>query len=300
MLWPPHILKATQPEVFSMSQPPRLTFKTLPSGAEWSTLLDWWLEAEQIPELDGGWLFDHFYPIYGEPTGPCFEGWTALSYLAGRTERLRLGLMVTGNPYRHPAVLANMAATYDVFSQGRLDLGLGAGWNELEAGAYGIPFGTMGERLNQLEEAVQVIQSLFREPVSNFKGEHYQLTDAYCEPKPVQLGGPPLTIGGAGEKRTLNIAARFADDWNFPGGSAEDFAHKVGVLRGHCDRIERDISEITLSTHLIASGTPAEIAANAKAFVEAGAQHLVLYFFDLSDRGQLSATTAAVAGAVGR
>jgi F420-dependent oxidoreductase-like protein len=277
----------------------RLTFKTLPSGTEWETLLAWWLEADQIEALDGGWLFDHFYPIYGDHTGPCFEGWTALSYLAGRTERLRLGLMVTGNPYRHPAVLANMAATYDVFSNGRLDLGLGAGWNELEANAYGIPFGTMGDRLDQLEEAVQVIQSLFRETVTNFAGEHYSLEKAYCEPKPRQAGGPPLTIGGQGEKRTLRIAARFADDWNFPGGTPDQFAHKIDVLRGHCTDVGRDFSEITKSTHVIAGGEPNETADNAAAFVEAGAEHLCLYFFDLTQKDLLGQTVEAVTGVLG-
>jgi len=282
-----------------MSSSTRLTFKTLPSGTEWETLLGWWLEAEEIEALDGGWLFDHFYPIYGETTGPCFEGWTALSYLAGRTQRLRLGLMVTGNPYRHPAVLANMAATYDVFSKGRLDLGLGAGWNELEANAYGIPFGTMGERLDQLEEAIPLIQSLFREKSTDFEGVHYTLKDAYCEPKPLQAGGPPLTIGGQGEKRTLRIAARFADDWNFPGGTPEQFAHKVDVLRGHCADVGRDFSEITCSTHLIPSAEPNETADNAAAFVEAGAGHLCLYFFDLSNRDVLGKTVEAISGSLG-
>ena len=276
----------------------RLTFKTLPSGVEWPTLLDWWLEADQIPALDGGWLFDHFYPIYGDHTGPCFEGWTALSYRAGRTERLRLGLMVTGNPYRHPAVLANMAATYDVFSNGRLDLGIGAGWNDREANAYGISFGTMGTRLDQLEEAIQVIRLLFREKASNFSGRYYQLTDAYCEPKPIQVGGPPITIGGQGEKRTLRIAARYADDWNFPGGTPEQFAHKIEVLKGHCDDVGRDFSEITCSTHIMASADPKETAASAAAFVKSGAQHLCLYFFDLSDQSLLAKTTDAVANAI--
>ncbi|MBJ20715.1 MAG: LLM class F420-dependent oxidoreductase [bacterium] len=282
-----------------MSESVRLTFKTLPSGTEWETLLGWWLEAEGIEALDGGWLFDHFYPIYGDPSGPCFEGWTALSYLAGRTQRLRLGLMVTGNPYRHPTVLANMAATYDVFSEGRLDLGLGAGWNELEANAYGIPFGTMGERLDSLEEAIPLIKSLFREKVTNFEGVHYTVRDAYCEPKPRQPGGPPLTIGGQGEKRTLRIAARFADDWNFPGGTPEQFAHKIDVLHEHCTDVGRDPREIVCSTHVIAGAEFNETADNAAAFVEAGASHLCLYFFDLSDRAVLGKTVEAVSAVLG-
>ncbi|MBW2268080.1 MAG: LLM class F420-dependent oxidoreductase [Deltaproteobacteria bacterium] len=281
-----------------MARVKRITFKTLPTATDWAPLVDMWLEAEKLEVLDGGWLFDHFYPIYGDPTGPCFEGWTALSYLAGRTSRLRLGLMVTGNPYRHPAVLANMAATFDVFSGGRLDLGLGAGWNEKEASAYGIPFAPLRDRLDQLEEACQVICSLLEQTRTTFRGKHYQLEDAYCEPKPIQQPRPPLTIGGQGERRTLRIAARFAEDWNFPGGTPEQFAHKLEVLHGHCAAVGRDPAEITPSTHVIATDDPAKTAADAVAFAEAGAEHLCLYFFDNSDPGLLVRTVDAVSSAL--
>ena len=138
----------------------RITFKTYPANNSWEHILAMWLDAEQIPTLDGGFLFDHFYPIYGETNGPCLEGWTALSYLAGRTRRLRLGLMVTAMPYRHPSVLANMAATFDVVSGGRLDLGLGAGWMQDEADQLGLELLPIGKRLSQFEEGVEVVHSL--------------------------------------------------------------------------------------------------------------------------------------------
>ena len=169
-----------------MSKLQRLTFKTKPEDVTWSQIVDMWMEGERIDLYDGGWLFDHFYPIYGDAAGPCYEGWTALSYLAGRTTRLRLGVMVTGVPYRHPAVLANMAATFDVFSGGRLDLGIGAGWNEIEANAYGMPLLPIKQRLDQFEEACAVLNSLLTQETTTFDGTHYQLTDAFCAPKPVQ------------------------------------------------------------------------------------------------------------------
>jgi F420-dependent oxidoreductase-like protein len=282
-----------------VKRPIRLTFKTRPQDTSWNDLLAMWLEAEQIPALDGGFLYDHFYPIYGDSTGPCFEGWTALSYLAGRTRRLRLGLMVTGNPYRHPAVLANMAATFDVFSGGRLDLGLGAGWNEEEAGAYGIPLLPWKHRFDQLEEACRIIDSLLTQEWTTFAGEHYRLERARCEPKPLQRPRPPFLIGGGGEKRTLRIAARWADDWNFPGGTPEQFAHKVRVLHEHCAAVGRDPAEIALSTHVLAGADPAATAASAAGMAAAGASHLCLYFWDNRDPGLLGRTVEAVAGALG-
>jgi len=279
-------------------KPIRLTFKTRPQDTTWDDLLAMWLEAEQIPALDGGFLYDHFYPIYGDSTGPCFEGWTALAYLAGRTRRLRLGIMVTGNPYRHPAVLANMAATLDVASGGRLDLGLGAGWNEEEAKAYGIELLPWKQRFDQFDEACRIIDSLLTRETTSFAGAHYQLTDARCNPKPLQKPRPPFLIGGGGEKRTLRIAAKYADDWNFPGGSPEQFAHKVRVLHGHCDAVGRNPDEIALSTHLIAGADVEATAAAAAGFAGAGATHLCLYFWDNRDPGLLGRTVEAVTRAL--
>jgi F420-dependent oxidoreductase-like protein len=263
-----------------------------------------WLEAETIEALDTGWLFDHFYPIFPDASeGPCFEGWTALSYLAGRTERLRLGLLVTGNPYRHPAVLANMAATFDIFSGGRLELGLGAGWNEQESGAYGIELLPIGQRMDQFEEACEVIHLLLTQPAVTFEGHHYRLEDARCEPKPVQRPRPPIVIGGQGEKRTLRIAARWADEWNLPYGApyftAEQFAHKVDVLRRHCADVGRDPNEITLSLQHTCGPDPVESAAQIEPFVDAGADHVILYFDDNSDPKRLGQHVDAVISRIG-
>jgi alkanesulfonate monooxygenase SsuD/methylene tetrahydromethanopterin reductase-like flavin-dependent oxidoreductase (luciferase family) len=222
-----------------------------------------WLEAETIEALDTGWLFDHFYPIFPDASeGPCFEGWTALSYLAGRTERLRLGLLVTGNPYRHPAVLANMAATFDIFSGGRLELGLGAGWNEQESGAYGIELLPIGQRMDQFEEACEVIHLLLTQPAVTFEGHHYRLEDARCEPKPVQRPRPPIVIGGQGD-------------------------------------VGRDPNEITLSLQHTCGPDPVESAAQIEPFVDAGADHVILYFDDNSDPKRLGQHVDAVISRIG-
>ena len=173
-----------------------------------------------------------------------------VSALAQATKRLRLGTLVTGIHYRHPAVLANMAAALDVISDGRLELGIGAGWNEEESGAYGIELGSVKERFDRFEEACQVLTSLLSEPTTNFDGKYYQLKDARNEPKGPQRPHPPICIGGSGEKRTLRITARYAQHWNFVGGPPDVFAHKLEVLASHCADIGRDPKEITTSAHL--------------------------------------------------
>ena len=178
----------------------RLSFKTRPQDSDWASLQAVWEEAEAIPALDAGWLFDHFYPIYVPRTdGPCFEGWVALTYLAGVVQRLRLGVMVTGNTYRHPAVLANMAATLDVVSGGRLEIGIGAGWNEEEHAAYGIALPPPRERMDRLDEACAVLDGLLTQETTTFEGRYYQLREARCEPKPVQRPRPPLVLGRPGQ-----------------------------------------------------------------------------------------------------
>ncbi len=173
-----------------------------------------------------------------------------LTALAQATQRLRLGVLVTGIHYRHPAVLANMASALDIVSGGRLELGVGAGWNEEESGAYGIELGSMKERFDRFEEACQVLTSLLSQESTDFDGAYYQLKDARNEPKGPQRPHPPICIGGSGEKRTLKITARYADHWNFVGGPPEEFARKRDVLAAHCADIGRDPSEIRLSSHL--------------------------------------------------
>jgi F420-dependent oxidoreductase-like protein len=228
----------------------RFAFKTSPQHTTWPDMLAVWKEADDIDVFESGWTFDHFYPIFSDSTGPCLEGWMTLAALAQATRRLRLGALVTGIHYRHPAVLANMAATLDIVSGGRLEIGIGAGWNEEESGAYGIELGSPAERSDRFEEACEVIVSLLTRPTTDFTGRYYQLSAARCEPKAVQRPHPPVCIGGSGERRTLRTAARFAQHWNFVGGTPEEFAHKRDVLHAHCRDIGRDPGEIMLSSHI--------------------------------------------------
>lgn len=195
---------------------------------------------------DTAWLFDHFYPILSDPSGPCYEGWTMLTALACETSLTQIGILVTGNTYRHPAVLAKMGATVDHTSGGRLIMGIGAGWFEMEHKAYGLHFGTTAERIHRVDEACEVIKRLWTEKQATFDGKYYQLLEAYCEPKPLQQPRPPLMIGGAGEKLMLRVVAKHADIWN-TFGSPEVFRHKLGVLKEHCAAVGRNVDEIEVS-----------------------------------------------------
>lgn len=267
----------------------RVSFKTRPQHTEWGALIDFWAEADRIELYSTGWTFDHFYPIFSDPTGPCFEGWTMLSYLAAATRRIRLGVLVTGNTHRHPAVLANMAATLDVASGGRLEIGLGAGWSQEEHAAYGIPLPRWPERFDRLDEACAVIDGLLTEERVTFTGVHYQLSDAMCEPKPLQKPRPPLVIGGKGEKRTLRIAARWADQWNFPWGEPSELRRLIAVLHQHCENEGRDPTEIEISVKAEADIAPEKFAELAAAYREAGAQHIIVHFPPPHDPGVLGA-----------
>ena len=257
----------------------RLSFgiKTAPQFTTYEDMLRVWLEADSIPSIEHAWDFDHFMPLGNDPTGPCLEGWTLLAAFAAQTKRIRVGVMVTGNTYRHPAVLANMATTIDIISQGRLDFGIGAGWNELEHNAYGIPLYQPGERLRRLAEACEVIRLLWTETTPSFEGKYYQLKNAYSEPKPVQKPHPPFVIGGGGEKVTLRIAAQYADIWNFAGGPVETFVHKNEILDAHCATIGRDPATIARSVQLIVNPNDMSATRNlVQQFITAGANHLIL------------------------
>jgi F420-dependent oxidoreductase-like protein len=257
----------------------RFGFKTAPQNTTWADMLAVWQAADDIDLFESGWTFDHFYPIFSDPTGPCLEGWVTLTALAQATNRLRLGTMVTGNVYRHPAVLANMAATLDVVSGGRLELGLGAGWNEEECAAYGIELPPLKERFDRFDEACDIILSLLANETTDYDGKHYRLTAARCEPKPVQRPHPPLCIGGGGEKRTLRTVARLAQHWNIPGGGAEVFKRKRDVLAEHCADVGRDPAEITTSVHvrLPESGDVGPLVEEAAAYADAGVDIGIVY-----------------------
>jgi F420-dependent oxidoreductase-like protein len=240
-----------------------------------------WQAADDIELFESGWTFDHFYPIFtDDPSGPCLEGWVTLAALAQATKRLRVGVLVTGMPYRHPAVLSKMAATLDVVSGGRLELGLGAGWNQQEADAYGIDLGsTLTERFDRFDEALEIITSLLSQRTTTFAGRHYRVTDAFCEPKPVQRPHPPICIGGSGVQRTLPAAARWGQHWNHPGTSVADWREKRDVLHAACAEIGRDPAEIMTSTHLRFSPDdgPEALAASAAAWADAGLDLGIIY-----------------------
>jgi F420-dependent oxidoreductase-like protein len=256
----------------------RFAIKTAPQHTTYEDMLAVWRAADEIPLFESAWTFDHFYPIFSDWTGPCMEAWVTTTALAVATKRLRAGVMVTGNVYRHPAVLANMAASFDVATNGRLEFGFGAGWNQQECDAYGIDLPPLKERFDRFDEALEVIHLLLTQETSNFDGRYYKLTEARCEPKPVQKPRPPFVIGGGGEKRTLRAVARWGDHWNFPGGGVDVFNAKREVLAKHCADIGRDLSEITTSTHIRFDGTNyGPLVEEAAALGEAGLDLGVVY-----------------------
>ena len=228
----------------------RFAFKTSTQNTTWDDMLAVWRVADQIDVYESGWTFDHFSPIFSDPTGPCLEGWTTLTALAQATTRLRLGTLVTGIHHRHPAVLANMAAALDIISGGRLELGIGAGWNEEESEAYGIELGSLTERFDRFDEACQVLIGLLSQETTDFDGRFFRLRAARNEPKGPQRPHPPICIGGNGEKRTLRITAKYADHWNFVGGTPAEFARKRDVLKAHCADVGRNPKDIMLSAHI--------------------------------------------------
>jgi alkanesulfonate monooxygenase SsuD/methylene tetrahydromethanopterin reductase-like flavin-dependent oxidoreductase (luciferase family) len=199
-----------------------------------------------------------------------------LAAYAAQAERLRVGLMVTGNTYRHPAVLANMGATVDMISRGRMDFGIGAGWSELEHTAYGIPLYKPGERIARLAEACEVIRLLWTQEAPDFDGQYYQLRGARCEPKPIQKPYPPIMIGGGGEQKTLRVVAQCADLWSLDMGPVEEFTHNSRVLDEHCAAVGRDPASIERSVQVrIDSANPAGARETLRGYIEAGAAHLV-------------------------
>jgi len=251
--------------------------KTAPQNTTYEGMLRVWQEADTIPIMEHAWLFDHFMPLGADPTGPCLEGWTLLAALAAQTKRLRVGIMVTGNTYRHPAVLANMGATVDIISGGRLDFGIGAGWNELEHSAYGIPLYAPGERIRRMGEACEVIKRMWTETAPDFDGQYYQLRGARCEPKPIHKPYPPFVIGGSGEQLTLRMVAKYADIWNFVGGSTETFRHKNEVLDNYCAAIGRDPAAIERSVQVLVDPDNLSNARDTvRDYITAGATHLIL------------------------
>ena len=225
-----------------------------------SEYLKLWQRAESLG-YDWASVFDHFLPIQSDPEGPCFDGLTLLSAMAAHTKHIRCGILVVGNTYRNPAVLANIATTIDHVSGGRLELGIGAAWYEMEHEQYGINFPTIGRRIRMLGEAAKILKGLWTEHRTIFHGQYYTITDALCEPKPVQQPHIPLWVGGAGEQLTLRVVAESADGWNTFFMPLEAYKRKLDVLASHCREIGRDPADIrkSLIIRVIISETEAEV-----------------------------------------
>src|SRR5688500_3668431 len=206
---------------------------------------------KHIEDLGYGWIsvWDHFYAADMTGDAECLEAVSMHAALALSTSKVRCGSLVYSVGYRHPAVLANAIATIDHLSGGRTDVGLGAGWSQMEYDAYGIPFPSVGTRMSQLEEGIQVLRGLLHDEVSSFDGRWFQLQDARNEPRPVQAK-LPIWVGGGGEQRTLRIAAQYADGWNVPFISPEEFARERGVLHQHCSDVGRDPSEVRCTVNV--------------------------------------------------
>jgi F420-dependent oxidoreductase-like protein len=227
------------------------TFDPGEHGNHWDSTLAVARACEEAG-LDSVWFADHFMFVREEEPDaetPVMECFTVLAALAAATSRVRLGALVAGVPYRNPALLAKMHATLDVISHGRAIIGLGAGWHKLEFDAYGWPFGTVGERMEKLEDAVQIIKKMMTERPASYAGKHYSIHEALNDPMPVQRPHPPIMIGGGGEKQTLRLVARYGDFCNVF-GDLETVAHKFEVLRRHCEDVGRPYEEITRSHHL--------------------------------------------------
>ena len=257
---------------------------TAPAQVEYHDIQRVWQEADALPEIEHAWLYDHLMPIFGDPLGPAYEGWTLLSTLAAQTQRLRLGLLVTSNRFRPPAMLAKIAATVDVVAGGRLDFGIGAGSRpshplaRREYEMHGLPFHDFQHSVESLDEALTVIRRLWTEDAPfDFHGTYVDVTGAYCSPKPVQRPYPPIMIGGR-SSALLRVVAQHADLWNIPGGGEiADLVARSTLLDRYCDEIGRDPAAITRSIHFqVAYDQPDLTREKIQEAVGAGFTHVIL------------------------
>jgi F420-dependent oxidoreductase-like protein len=248
----------------------RFSVQTPIESTTFAALARHWQRAEELG-YDAAWLDDHFYSVTGPAADDSLECWTLMAALARETSRLRFGTLVACNSYRHPPLVAKMAASLDHISGGRLEFGLGAGWFEHEYRAYGYEFAPIGTRLEQLAEALQICLSMWTEERTTFEGRHYRVHKAACNPKPVQRPHPPITIGGSGRKRTLRTTARWAQQWNSLGrGGTAEWLELKDVLAAHCADVGRDVGEITCSVNLRFEDDLDEVVASAQAWQAAG------------------------------
>jgi F420-dependent oxidoreductase-like protein len=253
--------------------PLRFGIQTPQQHTSWHEMLSLWREIDTLG-YDTAWVFDHFLPIFSDPTGPCLEGWTALAALAMATSNVRIGSMVTGNTYRHPAVLAKMATTLDIISGGRLIFGIGAGWFELEHQEYGIAFHTTGARLRRLDEALDTIKLLWTEERASYRGKYFRLHNASFNPKPVQCPHPPILIGASGENVALGIVAKHAQMWN-SFGTPDVFRRKIARLEEHCRNIGRDPANIEKSVLLEGTLPLSDARLQIDEYAAVGVTHII-------------------------
>ncbi|MGI8476990.1 MAG: TIGR03560 family F420-dependent LLM class oxidoreductase [Thermomicrobiales bacterium] len=235
----------------------------------WPTMVERWRRFEEL-KFDSVWDCDHFQQP-SRPDGPYFEGWTLLAALAAETGTIRIGVLVTSNTFRHPALLAKQAVTVDHVSGGRLELGLGAGWFEPEHAAFGIPFPEPAELVGRFRESVQIVDALLRNDLTTFDGQYYQLKDAPFRPRPVQQPRPPLTLG-AHKSKMLRIVAEYADRWNSH-GSVTDMRERNLILDGHCAEIGRDPATIIRSLYGWAALMPSDPWQSVGAFEDVVGQY---------------------------
>jgi alkanesulfonate monooxygenase SsuD/methylene tetrahydromethanopterin reductase-like flavin-dependent oxidoreductase (luciferase family) len=267
----------------SQTSQARFGIMTAPSQVDYADILRVWREADTMPQIEHAWLFDHLMPIFGDPAGPTYEGWTLLSALAAQTHRLRVGLLVTSNRFRPPAMLAKIATTVDIVSGGRLDFGIGAGSRpnhplaRREYEAHGLPFHDFSHSVVSLAEALTVIRRLWTETEPfDFAGAHVQVAGAFGSPKPLQRPHPPIITGGR-SARLLRVTAEHADLWNIPGDDIDDAAGRSTLLDRYCVEIGRDPASLTRSIHLQVSYDQPDVTRDAIGHaIDAGFEHLVL------------------------
>ena len=241
-----------------------------------------WVAADHAALIEDVWLFDHLIALGDDPKIPILEGWSLLAALATQTRRVRIGIQVTSNTFRHPAILAKQAATVDGISGGRLNFGIGAGWNQREHRGYGVPFPPPSERVARLDEACTLIRRLWTEPTPSFEGQYYQIQEAYCEPKPLQQPYPPIMIGASGEQLMLRVVAKHADRWSAMAATPEEFRRKSAILDRYC--AERGRDPTTIGRSVMIPVHPAnldlrQVREITRRYIEAGATHGTLLLF---------------------
>lgn len=240
----------------------------------WNEILERVQLAEELG-FESAWVFDHFKALYGDPSGPCLEGWTLLAALGAATERIRLGPLVTGITYRHPSLLVSEAVTVDHVSNGRLEFAVGAAWFDVEHRQLGFEFPGAKERIERLEEAIDIAKLLMTQDGVSYEGKHFRLQVASYNPKPIQKPHPPIWIGGGGEARTLPLVARKADVWH-GFGRVTDLKRKMEIIDRHAEAAGRDPAEIERCTSLSISEPWDEVLTRVDALRDAGFTYLIV------------------------